>query len=400
MAEGRLDEASTLVEEHLASVDYARGRLLNTLGVIHARGGRHDRAQELFELVLREHPQVTQARGNLRTLQVERERAVRVIAEPELATSRVPQARTRAAASAATPPPDSLLVEITTYCNMKCPGCVRTIEAGKAGWQNRHMSPEDFRHIVETMPTVRQLIPQGIGEPSLHPHLPELLRTARGSRKFHSVTFITNGLAREPAYYARLFESGLTGLTVSVDSLDAELAEHLRAGTSVERLKTVIRFLAHRFPRKVNVRSTVSRLNAHAMPRLARDLSELAELTWYIGPYEDLGDHPDYCLGVEERREFRERIESAAARCGNLRVEADSLIPKPGPCRLSWTAPAVTVEGYLTPCCRILDRNVFNYGSVLQRSFSEVWNSQETQRARRRFHGSPQPACATCTMFE
>ena len=72
--EGRLEEARKFVQSNLTSINRARGHLLNTLGVIHARAGLLDRAKAFFELVVKDHPDVAQAKGNLENVCAEKAR--------------------------------------------------------------------------------------------------------------------------------------------------------------------------------------------------------------------------------------------------------------------------------------------------------------------------------------
>ncbi len=74
MREGRLDDAEKFIDGYVSSINNARGRLANALGVVYARGGWHERAERLFEMVVKEHPEVTKAKANLRMVRAERQR--------------------------------------------------------------------------------------------------------------------------------------------------------------------------------------------------------------------------------------------------------------------------------------------------------------------------------------
>ena len=86
-------------------------------------------------------------------------------------------------------------VEITTYCNLKCKGCSRTNSIEKhtwhggteTNWNNQHMSVEEFTEIVNGIPPIRLVRLFGIGEPTMHPSLPELIAIAHSKRKFKEI---------------------------------------------------------------------------------------------------------------------------------------------------------------------------------------------------------------------
>jgi hypothetical protein len=65
-----------------------------------------------------------------------------------------------------------IYIAVTTYCDLKCPGCYRTINLKKNRWKNRNMSVSAFRQVVEGFPTTEAALLCVIGEPVLHPSLP------------------------------------------------------------------------------------------------------------------------------------------------------------------------------------------------------------------------------------
>jgi MoaA/NifB/PqqE/SkfB family radical SAM enzyme len=59
---------------------------------------------------------------------------------------------------------------------------------------------------------------QGIGEPTLHPRIGELIGLVRADRRFGLISFNTNALLREPEDYAALEAAGLGHVSISVDT--------------------------------------------------------------------------------------------------------------------------------------------------------------------------------------
>src|SRR5260221_540887 len=72
------------------------------------------------------------------------------------------------------------------------------------------------------------------------PRLSTMIAEAHAAGKFEAISFNTNALVRKTAYYARLKARGLSHISISVDSLDPETAEALRAGTDCDRLSAAI----------------------------------------------------------------------------------------------------------------------------------------------------------------
>ncbi|MBI5741879.1 MAG: tetratricopeptide repeat protein [Nitrospirae bacterium] len=289
-------------------------------------------------------------------------------------------------------------VEITTYCNLSCSGCLRTVKTSEGTWQKRHMSYETFKWIIETLPPTGWLGVYGIGEPTLHPDLAEMVRFARSARKFNSVAITTNAMARMPEYYSQLFDAGLSALTISVDTLDPALIDQLRPGTDVERLKERIRALIEAFSGKVDICSVISRMNIGSVPDLLKELNSIGKLTVNMQPFDDLGN-PKGCLSLEERAWFTHRLHEIAKPYGNLKVNAaPHFIPSGSICNKPWQSPYITVDGHVTPCCRIVDPGLKSLGNISSSSFSEIWNAPETEKWRRDFIVRSPSVCDGCPM--
>lgn len=292
----------------------------------------------------------------------------------------------------------SILVEVTTFCNMGCAGCVRTVHRAENRWANQHLSAGDFARMVSTLPPAHEIVTQGVGEPTMNPDLPEILRIARESGKFPHITMTTNGMVRPVGYYAGLFNAGLSRLYISVDSLDPELANRLREGTSVPRLTHLIRTLAVSFPGRIAIRTSVGRNNAHSVPALLAGLNELGRLRVNMHPYDDMGN-PDGVMTGGEREAFERGLPDLVRPLTNLRVISNNFVPSPAVCMHPWQIPAVTVDGYLTPCCRMTDKSVFTFGNMLASSFRDVWDSEAAWEMRRRFVVKSPAFCAGCPRF-
>jgi hypothetical protein len=139
---------------------------------------------------------------------------------------------------------ETIIVETTTWCSLRCAGCARTIKQGLGQWTDQHMTAETFRRIVDHMPPAGSICVQGTGEPTLNPDLPEIVGIAKRSGKYGAIVFSSHGLARDLDYYHRLTDAGLSYFRISVDSFDPIVAERLRSGTVVDKLKERIREFA------------------------------------------------------------------------------------------------------------------------------------------------------------
>lgn len=269
-----------------------------------------------------------------------------------------------------------LQIEITTGCNLRCAGCQRTIGMADGTWRNAHMPLPRFQAILANAPPADAIILQGIGEPTLHPKLPELIAAARASGKFGVISFNTNALVREVDYYRTLRDVGLGHVSVSVDSLDPDLAETLRAGTDCARLRAAIPELIGLFG-GLTLSVVLSRANAADLPGLLTTLYELGGRTVEIQPL------VSYSAATDAMALDRAGLKDAFQAIGAIRrslpgfaiLPAAAFAPNGSRCRRPFHAAYVTVDGFLTPCCLTNDADLFGRVSLADMPFRTAWQA-------------------------
>ena len=271
-----------------------------------------------------------------------------------------------------------LQIEITTGCNLRCAGCQRTIGMAACSWRNAHMPASRFAAILANAPPAEAIVLQGIGEPTLHPDLPQLIAAARATGKFRAISFNTNALAREPAYYADLRAAGLNHLSISVDSLDPATAEAARAGTDVQRLTAAIQALIALFGPTITLSVLLSRLNAAELPDLLRRLYALGGRYIEVQPLIAYGATTQpLCLTAPELDLARRQIAEASATLPGVQMmPAAALAPNGNRCRRPLHAAYVTVDGFLTPCCTTNDASLFGRANLADSPLTELWQSE------------------------
>ncbi|MFW5489594.1 MAG: radical SAM/SPASM family putative metalloenzyme maturase [Desulfovibrio sp.] len=123
-------------------------------------------------------------------------------------------------ASISTPFPACIQVEVTSHCNMRCAMCMKQAEGAEI--RKTHLPFDLFKKLAPALPQCRALVLSGIGEPLLHPHLPEMAAFARERMAADAmIGFQTNGLALDEELAERLVESGVNTVCISVDTLDS-----------------------------------------------------------------------------------------------------------------------------------------------------------------------------------
>lgn len=264
-------------------------------------------------------------------------------------------------------------VEVTTGCNLHCVGCQRTIGTAAGTWHNGHMKEDRFRAILANAPPADVVILQGIGEPTLHPSLPAFVALASQSGKFNVVSFNTNALVRDLAYYQDLRHRGLNHLSISVDSLDPSTAAITRSGTDCAVLEKAIVSLLGLFGPGITFSIVLSRLNAPELPGLLQRLHALGARIVEIQPLIAYGSSGrDVCLDRDELNRIRQTI-AARPLAGLGVLYAAAMTPNNTRCRRPLHAAYVTLDGWLTPCCTTNDADQFGRANLADASFGALW---------------------------
>src|SRR3954452_405657 len=130
-----------------------------------------------------------------------------------------------------TPPlPEHLQIEVSGACNLRCRMCLVRY-APAVGRHEGALAYEDFLELVDSLPGLRRLTLQGLGEPLLSPHLLEMIRYA-AAQGVH-VGFNTNGVLLRRPVAESLVAAGTGHVHVSLDGATAATYEDVRHGTGL-----------------------------------------------------------------------------------------------------------------------------------------------------------------------
>lgn len=264
---------------------------------------------------------------------------------------------------------DWINVEPTNRCQLRCPWC------GDRRVRPRGlMSLALFRRIVEQMPRAVTLRLFLSGEPLLHPHLDELIRTAR--EHVDKVLIHTNAVGLTESWSHRIIESGLTHISFSIDGLTKDEYEANRTGGRFEKvIANVRRFLAINRGR---VHATVQMIRAH--PKDLHVERELETLLPHANTYHIRYPHSwDEASGVEG---------AVSDRYG-------------GTCAFPFNSLSIQWDGRAVACCADLNgRHIV--GDATCESLEELLNGPKLRSLRRRMlEKKPIPElCDGCERYQ
>lgn len=272
-----------------------------------------------------------------------------------------------------------LTIETTTLCNLSCRGCQRTKLVSEHRWQNLHMGVETFKNIVSNLPEVGAVTLHGIGEPTLNPAITEITRLAKASGKFGQLLIYSNGQNKNTSIFKSLKAAGLDKVVLSIDSLSEETAHLCRNGTKIGLLHRTIDAIKSA-ELNFETSTVASSYNQHEIIDTLGKLDLMGPDVINIQTFLNLGD-PAGCLSEYDKVVLLRAIEETAENCLNrpVRTFGFDLSKAPELCGSPWKEPAITVEGFLTPCCFTFDPSLLGFSSLSTQTYKALWQSKRVQ---------------------
>src|SRR4051812_8428316 len=324
----------------------------------------------------------------------------------------------------APPLPEHLQVEVSGACNLRCRMCLVRY-APAVGRHEGALAYEDFLELVDSLPGLRRLTLQGLGEPLLSPHLLEMIRYA-AAQGVH-VGFNTNGVLLRRPVARELVAAGAGHVHVSLDGATAATYEDVRHGTGLaprpgqfERVVANLRELLTargqgRRPRVelvfVAMRRNVAELEA--LVDLAADLGvdevRVQNLSHVFSDTDPAGEYDTIRRYAEAEALFADPETAAAARAEFARAAARARehslklrLPalqetSSGTCSWPWDGAYVTHRGHVQPCCMVMGSDRATLGRLGEPPLPDTWRGEASRRFRRALLSAKPPAvCAGC----
>jgi radical SAM protein with 4Fe4S-binding SPASM domain len=124
--------------------------------------------------------------------------------------------------------PFSVHIDVSSVCNYKCSFCFQADAPSmkQVGLKRAFMDVALFKKIVDDLKEfdgkIKKIKIGNHGEPTLHPHLPEMIRYARESGTAEIIELFTNGSKLEPTLNQAMIDAGLQRINVSLEGLSDE----------------------------------------------------------------------------------------------------------------------------------------------------------------------------------
>jgi MoaA/NifB/PqqE/SkfB family radical SAM enzyme len=326
--------------------------------------------------------------------------------------------------------PRQVQIEPVAECNLRCQMCSLPFRDDlRVAERPAFMEFSLFTDLVEQFRGVEELHLQGLGEPMLHPAFFAMVSFAfkRGIR----VSTNSNMTLLDQERAEECVLSGLSWIRASIDGATAETYESIRIGSRFDRVLQNIDFLRRT---KMRLRSSRPRMFL-VMVVMKRNVAELKEIVRLAhdcgmeqvfvqhlchdlsvsalpGQYRSMHDFvEEQSLAGSDRRMVQSCFNEALAVAGKLKI--DLRLPHIGTlrhpglrtatkrCDWPWRSAYFTYDGRAMPCCMIGLPGRFNFGSVAERRFLNIWNGEGYRRFRAQLASEDPPAvCRTCSLYQ
>src|SRR5436309_8924053 len=127
--------------------------------------------------------------------------------------------------------PRSIYIEPTSRCNEFCQHCPRTLLSRE---DDRDLSYDDFRYIVDQFPVLDRVVLHGLGEPLLNKDLPRMISYLKARGPY--VLFNSNGILLNAKRGQALIDAGLDEYRLSMDGARRETYSIVRGVDAFDKI--------------------------------------------------------------------------------------------------------------------------------------------------------------------
>lgn len=313
--------------------------------------------------------------------------------------------------------PNEILIEISTRCNLKCLHCFRF---SSRTLRPRDMDLDTFKAILDNAAKskVRKIVFTGWGEPTINPHVVDMLELAK-SNGFYIVLNTNGQLLGEIAN--ELVKQGVDEVYVSLDAVDAELYAKIREKGELPIITKGVLEL-NDIKRKTRADKpilssifTINKLNVDQIERIVKYVADIGIQNLYLSFYIPhlSGDTSIDCLNNQEcLSRFKQKIDELSITLVNTPIKLwlpsiESYTARE--CLFAYNkALYVRVDGKITPCLflayswsivldnipRRIDEHVI--GDAISEDLKNVWHRNYKMYFKLLFNHMP--SCLDCNL--
>ncbi len=321
--------------------------------------------------------------------------------------------------------PMTLHIEVSNVCNLHCEYCV--LDQGAQG--DRVMSESTFARVMPYVRNALRINVSGLAEPLMNTRFTSMLAEIRRAAPTAGIQMCTNASLLTEEIAHSLIDSQLDEIVFSLDGVDPEHFDAVRKGGSlaglVDNIAMLCEIMHERGSSKPALSATIvlQHGNVAQLPDIIRLAARMGVTTInanglepYVASVVDapVWRDPDSIEGLADIL----REAGAAAEEAGIDLRMAAMRPQAAVCPQIFR-PIILADGAVVPCSVLAyprssfltvdDRSAVvareditprvTFGNVNERSFRDIWRSDEYARFRKNVEAGEFPApCAACLM--
>lgn len=277
------------------------------------------------------------------------------------------------------PPPRYVLWDCTRRCNLNCVHC----GASKEKYE-KELSATQVKILIDELSKigVRTFAVTG-GEPLIRRDLLNILKYASERGLYTGIA--TNGFLINKEMAIKIRNAGINTIQISLDGTE-QIHNKIRGNPHCyEKAINAITYLTEAGIKDISVASTITPMNISTLPDLKDILVKLKIKSWRIGVVMPIGRAAKNDLSLSQAQlhqlfEFicknKEEIHIEFGETLPFLAEYDSKIRSaPIICPVGFSACCIGTDGHVRGCPEQPDTEKFREGSILEKSFSNIWQN-------------------------
>jgi len=303
---------------------------------------------------------------------------------------------------------EHVYIELTVKCNLACSFCDNSMRN-----LYRDIPPERFREIVDQLKPGTRIGLHGLGEPTLHKQLVELVAYAKQKRMY--VYFNSNHTVTREDQMRGLVENELDELRISMSASSRETFNGY-AGRDlfddlIARARRMVEIRGDRQKPLLRAIFVLTNENYHELPLVTKNAEDIGFDEVQVQALLDWGkdeNAEDDKTAAESRyhtrmKEVRSTVATAVSQAKRIRIVVPDFLQKEieqsreaGSCRWPFNAMWITSDGHVTPCCNLHDPRQISLGDAFKNRVADIWLSPEYEDFRAKYRADKVEACRSC----
>jgi radical SAM protein with 4Fe4S-binding SPASM domain len=302
--------------------------------------------------------------------------------------------------------PSTVMLELTTHCNLSCTICPREYDFGK-DMDKGNMSVDQVKKVIdELFPYLDSIGLTGMGETFLYKDLEEIVDYIIKKNKGIIISLSTNGIAPDFISKASNFVNKFDTIQISVDGLD-DCYDSIRKNASFKEFDANLKALSglcQGTSTDLLLNMVVTRENYTYMPLMVQyaadtgieyvdfTLFNLASVTGTDTSYYDFYKSDEFLKIVGSLDETSRRIP-------DVRVTKRDFYTASGfrKCPYPMDHFYISWNGYIPPCCAKPFPKEMNFGNVKNNRIIDLLNCEEFSDFRKLWNANITPGfCEKC----